>query len=365
MTEAANTAYSRAQRPAGPPTPIAWLMGLTTCALSAGVIYWGVQLAQRDPMSLPVIRAPEGYARLEPTKLGGLQSEFDDLAVNDLQSGAASDGEGVIAMAPSPAGLAAEDVPALIELENEALEPVRVEIAEIDTIAGPGAPMNAPSTPEAEVDGVLMPVTAEEVELALAEALELAKEAVENADSAELSASDVAILEGAEAGDGETDEIDIASLILEDLKDDLEPAAEAETTTALEATETEDAAQEPVEVVAENIETVEDVLASAEPIRASDPTTGGAELASVAAGTRVIQLGAFGSRQIARDMWQTLQSRNADLLAGRSYFIQPVESGGKTLFRLRVLGFETTADARNMCAALVERKTPCIAVNHR
>lgn len=359
MTEAATEAYSRVQRPAGPPTPIAWLMGLTTCALTVGIIYWGVQLAQRDPTSLPVIRAPEGVARVEPSKPGGLKSEFDTLAVNQLQSGETPEESNIIALAPASIGLSEEDIPALIELENDAVAPVRVEIAEIDGEQIP-EPVETEVASTAKDDAseaeVMMPVSAEEVEAALAEALRLAEEAVSGTpetESAEL-----------QENEAQEVEIDLAGLILAEIKEGLE-----DTDVEDASVETENTEEEAVAVVEEDAatpsEAIEEVLDAAQPTSANETTVGGTEVASVEAGTRLIQLGAFGSRDIARDMWKTLQTRNADLLAGRSYFIQPVESGGKTLFRLRVLGFETTADARNMCAALTDRKTPCIAVIQR
>jgi len=382
MTEAATQALPRAQQPAGPPTPIAWLMGLTTCVLTTGFIYWGVQLAQRDPMSLPVIRAPEGLARLEPTQPGGLQSEFQGLAVNQLQSGEAGDEDQVIALAPAPMGLSEEDIPALIDLEADALEPVQVEIAEIDGAEIVPAPEDGSDVAALDDSEIMMPVTAEEVEAALAEALKLAEEAVQSSQpETETAAVD-------------EEEIDIASLIVADVKSNLISTTEveeaegttAEASDAVEAEVAEDATEMAAEeatvaeveetdvaeiaATAEETETaetdaVEIVLEAAQPTSSSEKALGEIDVASVDVGTRLIQLGAFGSREIALDMWQTLQNRNTDLLGGRSYFIQPVESGGKTLFRLRVLGFETTADARSMCAALTDRKTPCIAVIQR
>lgn len=345
--------------PSGPPTPVSWLMGLTTCALTAGVIYWGVQLAQRDPNSLPVISAPEGLARLEPTHPGGFQEEYTGLAVNKIQSGEVSE-ETVIALAPQPDVLEAEDVPALVDLEAEELAPARVDIQELD---GEEQVQQAAAVPASITDAetgaeITMPVTAEEVELALAEALQLATEMMEER-TGETPVEETSA-EEAPATDVAEEEIDIAGLIVADVISQLAEPNEDEK--AAEAEEANVEEQPTVEVT----ETVEDALDVAEQAKASTGgVVGGQEVASVETGTRLIQLGAFASRDIARTMWQTLQSRNSDLLAGRSYFIQPVESGGKTLFRLRVLGFENTDEARAMCTALTERKTPCLAVIQR
>ncbi|MEM9716580.1 MAG: SPOR domain-containing protein [Pseudomonadota bacterium] len=358
MTEAAEAVVAPAKpkpRPAGPPTPVAWLMGLSTAIMTVGVVYWGVDLAQRDPASLPVIKAPDGIARLEPTKPGGASEDFQGLAVNSVQSNSEIDDGApqVIALAPSPMGLEQEDIPALTDADEGAVEPVRVEVAELGADLTPEPQPQAPApTQTVSLTGeqATMPVTAEEVEQAIAEALRLATEAA-----------------GGEAPTEENTEVAANTADTPTASDDANASPYAVKASAVPTLRpARPKAPEPTATVKATPETPS-AEAAPETTAAVTPgvPVGGTEVASIEAGTRVVQLGAFDSRATARNMWKTLQNRNTDLLAGRSYFIQPVESGGKTLFRLRVLGFETTTDARNMCAALTQRKIPCIAVIQR
>ncbi|MEO0342256.1 MAG: SPOR domain-containing protein [Pseudomonadota bacterium] len=371
MTEAAEAAEVSKTSPSGPPTPIAWLMGLTTTVMTVGVIYWGVQLAQRDPASLPVIMAPDGLARLEPTTPGGLLKDYQGLAVNELQSAQdAEEGVEVISLAPAPMGLSDEDIPALTDAEETQLTPSRVEVAELEEneqivpeAVAQDAVITPVSAPNTQDDGALTgeqvfrPVTAEEVEAAVAEALRLAAEAAgetlpendKGTDTEKVASntdvqSDVTDAEATAVANAEPPELAVSKLALVE--------------TVIPKPRPERAATEEAQ------KTTQDDLALAEQEVASATASPqvGTEVASVQLGTRMVQLGAFDSRNTARTVWKELETRNADLLSGRSTFIQPVESGGKTLFRLRVLGFETTADARNMCAALMARKTQCIAV---
>jgi hypothetical protein len=84
--------------------------------------------------------------------------------------------------------------------------------------------------------------------------------------------------------------------------------------------------------------------------------------AAVASGTHLVQLGAFDSPEIAASEWARLQGRFRDFLGAREYVIQETQSGGRTLYRLRALGFPERADARILCAALTAEGADCIPV---
>ncbi|MEM0976935.1 MAG: SPOR domain-containing protein [Pseudomonadota bacterium] len=405
MAEAAERPIYREMKPSGPPTPIAWLMGLTTCVLTAGVIYWGVQLAQRDPASLPVIRAPHGVARLEPAQ-GNNTDDFAGLAVTELQSASGpSDGEAVEAVALAPAGvnLSAEDVPAMIDTDDAVLQPVRVQIDELDgeAVVVPEQTVAVTETDDTTGETILAPVTAEEVEEALAEALRLAS-AASGQETAISEEDDVAVADDADAeASTEAEDLSEAELILLAVQTSIleesaetstertdaatledEEAADIEQAASDEATSDEVASDEatPDEVAEEAEEVVIDIShtsSDAKPMVASttiegqvqgklaSEAHGGIEVATAPVGTSMIQLGVFNSRDLALSMWKSLQNSHSDKLSGRSYIVEPVESGGNTLHRLRVLGFETTQDARAMCADLKEKKTACIAVTQR
>ncbi len=88
-------------------------------------------------------------------------------------------------------------------------------------------------------------------------------------------------------------------------------------------------------------------------------------VSSVPVGTRLVQLGAYDSETIAAIEWDKLISKHGDLLTGKKRLIQSAESGGRTFFRLRAMGFNDVEDSRNLCSALLARGTPCIPVSAR
>jgi len=87
--------------------------------------------------------------------------------------------------------------------------------------------------------------------------------------------------------------------------------------------------------------------------------------ATLAIGTRLVQLGAFDDEAGARTEWARLQTKFGDLMADKSLVIQAAQSGGRTFYRLRAHGFAGEDDARRFCAALVAENAPCIPAAHR
>jgi len=73
-----------------------------------------------------------------------------------------------------------------------------------------------------------------------------------------------------------------------------------------------------------------------------------------------IQLGAYGSEADARQQWAAAKARNPDLLAGLELIVQPVESGGRKLYRMRAAPFEDRPSAVSVCEALKGRGLACI-----
>lgn len=73
-----------------------------------------------------------------------------------------------------------------------------------------------------------------------------------------------------------------------------------------------------------------------------------------------IQLGAFGSKALAEDVWKKLSSR-FDYLAALSHHVEPVETGGRTLYRLRV-AVASAADAGETCGKLRVAGESCMVV---
>lgn len=83
------------------------------------------------------------------------------------------------------------------------------------------------------------------------------------------------------------------------------------------------------------------------------------------AGTRLVQLGAFDSPELAELQWVRLVGGHSDLLGSKQYYVQRAESNGRIFYRLRVLGFEDRNAQRAICEALRARSVDCIPVTVR
>ncbi len=79
-------------------------------------------------------------------------------------------------------------------------------------------------------------------------------------------------------------------------------------------------------------------------------------------GAALIQLGAYSSLADAGGVWTKYQSEHGDLLSNTIRYIEPIESGGRLLYRLRAAGFDGLNQTRAMCAALDARGVDCISV---
>jgi hypothetical protein len=86
------------------------------------------------------------------------------------------------------------------------------------------------------------------------------------------------------------------------------------------------------------------------------------DAASLPVGTRLVQLGAFDSPEIARAQWGKLNARFAPFMEGKKRIVMKAKSGGRTFYRLRAQGFDDIGDARRFCSALVAESVDCIPV---
>lgn len=80
------------------------------------------------------------------------------------------------------------------------------------------------------------------------------------------------------------------------------------------------------------------------------------------AGTRLVQLGAFASAEIAQEQWQQLQRKFSAYLGDKELVVEKANSGGKVFYRLRAVGFTDLSDARRLCSALKAQNADCIPV---
>ncbi len=78
-----------------------------------------------------------------------------------------------------------------------------------------------------------------------------------------------------------------------------------------------------------------------------------------------LQLGAFSSEALTRSQWQQISRAHTELLGNRALAIQTTQSGGQTIYRLRVGPFTSLAEAASVCEALRARDQACIATANR
>lgn len=83
------------------------------------------------------------------------------------------------------------------------------------------------------------------------------------------------------------------------------------------------------------------------------------------AGTRMIQIGAFDSEDVAEQQWARFASLHSDLLGAKAHYVQRTNNSGRVFYRLRVAGYQSKEDTRAACSALSARGLPCISVTLR
>lgn len=270
-------------------------------ALVIGIGVWGYKLLVRDVSGVPVVRAVEGPMRVQPDDPGGRPALHQGLAVNNVAAeGTAEAPADRLILAPEPLELSLEDTTA-------------------PELAAASAPDTVEISPLAE-DGE--PLTDEDRAVRLAAAEALAEELSDGA----------APIEGLGLEAAQTPEPAAAELeggLGRSLRPQLRP---------------------------ESL-----VMASV----SSDPSGAGVkdvDPASIPVGTRLAQLGAFESAEIARSEWDRLSNKFGDYLEGKDRVIQKATSGGRVFFRLRAMGFADLNDARRFCSALVAERAECIPV---
>lgn len=299
-----------------------WAGALLSVVLIAGLATWGWKLWVRDVSGVPVVRALEGPMRVTPDDPGGLASKYQGLSVNRIAEERVEDNMADrVVLAPQPSVLNEEEDLAMADLQPM-VEPDPLPVVE-----------DAPAASEQEVVDVV-PAPAfpdeEEADVALA-AVAVTEEAVEP----EQSGTDLAVA---------------LALGLADESDDVQPAV-----LTVEAAPGVPVVTPRPAIRPENLQAV-----SYRPA-----TDGGADEldpASIPTGTRLVQLGAFGSADVARAEWDKTTARFGNYMAGKERVIQEAQTGGRTFWRLRAMGFEDLADARRFCSVLVSDGANCIPV---
>ncbi|MES2967550.1 MAG: SPOR domain-containing protein [Pseudomonadota bacterium] len=316
----------------------------SSAALIVGLGIWGYNLAVRDVTGIPVIRALEGPMRIAPDNPGGEVAAHQGLAVNAVAAvGVASPPPERLVLAPRPVELSMEDTPGL-----GTLDAVDAPIAVTDVSAPVDGILPTPIISEdlltdvitddpvdpglADPARVAMPTDGPDpdaVAKALAEALALEETPVEDALAVAALAPEVA------PEPAITDQPMATSV-----RPQRRPGAV------------------PAPIVPTAVADVALAAPAATPVAEVDAGT-------IAAGTRLVQLGAFDTPDQARSEWGRLSNRFPDLLATKSLVVQSAESGGRTFYRLRALGFAGADEARDFCTSLLEQNASCIPVEQR
>ncbi|UWR23800.1 SPOR domain-containing protein [Sulfitobacter sp. S190] len=297
-------------------------------ALIAGVCVWGYKLMVRDVSGIPVVRAIEGDMRVRPLDPGGQLAQHQGLSVNAVAAVADGRPADTVRLAPQPTDLAEEDQPM-----------PALQVADAPEVVDPlsqGAP--------------------------LGEAIAVSADA-----PAPTSAEITAALQSGEVQD-----------LVAQLTDGVAPLAALDTAPATVAAPSTDAQEIPTITAPVDAAGVVQISLRPPVARPTRPTeapqtatpaaasasAGSTDLdpASLPAGTRLVQLGAFDSADIAREQWARLNGKFGPYLEGKSRIIQKATSGGRTFYRLRAHGFSDIADARRFCSALVAESADCIPV---
>ncbi len=297
---------------------------VASLALVAGVGYWGYKLVMRDVSGVPVVRAVEGPMRIQPESPGGTPADHQGLAVNSVAAvGSAAPPADRLILAPRPVSLTDED-----------------------------APM-----------GELKPI----------KAVHVVEEEITNQEAAELRQNAVDSLV-AELGEENTqpeiaqpEGVQVASLVMPEEEPAIDPADLAAQLPDPEIMALPGVRRSLRPINRPARATPSGVSASAssqDAINAAVRAATGLDVDpdTLAVGTRLAQLGAFDSAEVAQSEWERLNNRFGEYLEGKQRVIQRASSGGRTFYRLRALGFEDLSDSRRFCAALVAQGADCIPV---
>jgi hypothetical protein len=82
---------------------------------------------------------------------------------------------------------------------------------------------------------------------------------------------------------------------------------------------------------------------------------------AIAAGSVLVQFGAYDSAAVAEQEWTRISAKLANFLGTQTRVIQKAQSGRRTFYRLRAAGFGDIAEARRFCSAVSE-KAECYPV---
>jgi len=358
-----------------------WLTGLgavASIALIVGVSIWTYKLGQRDAREVPVVAALEGPARVAPDDAGGLQVAHQGHSVNTVLEGRGVEAvASAVTVAPSDNDLTAEDAPAA---ELRALVASRTPPSRPQTDATSGEALAASDQPLTP-NGSVAP-TAEVLAEAPAAGVTGDASVEALAPQTEVAAVETPVVpsNGAEQIVTPRDELAAVKPEVEAIAPvgPLPPLGEgsvyAPALMKLPQARPADlnvamanAVNAALETVLAESTTTPDIVkpeAAEAPVQVADAQSS-LDTIPLPDGTRMIQIGAYGSESVARQQWDRLSSQHDDLLGAKSHYVQRTNNSGKVFYRLRVAGYESRGDTQAACAALSARGLPCITVTLR
>ncbi|MGR3614693.1 MAG: SPOR domain-containing protein [Paracoccaceae bacterium] len=312
---------------------------VASLALVVGIGVWGYKLVIRDVSGVPVVRAVEGPMRVQPVDPGGKEADHQGLAVNAVAAqGTAARPADTLKLAPKPVTLSDEDAPLVESQTTPKAEVTEVKLAE-PTPAEPVGDSAISAFQNGQVDALVN----------------------------ELTAGIPALMDDpAETDQPEQSQTAAVGIVQPEPLSPLDISDVPEAQPAVYQGPGLSRSLRPVSRPARSNESqaIEAALRSATDATAS---LGGLDVdpESLPAGTRLAQLGAFESPEVAKAEWERLYGRFGDFLDGKQRVIQMASSGGRTFYRLRAMGFDDLSDARRFCSALVAGNAECIPVTTR
>ena len=306
---------------------------LVSLALIAGLGWWGYHLLMRDVTGVPVVRALEGPMRIAPEDPGGASAQYQGLAVNNVAAvGEAEAPADRLVLAPKPTLLRPEDQ------TTQSLEAL-ASTAEIQV------PQSADTMAEPQ-DGIASPPAAKDAEPVQTPDQTPDQASVIEATLKQLTGDETGPTSG-ESPPGATMQasVDVVPTDTPGVTRSLWPLARPKGLSVPAAASVQPVSSAPDSTAPDNVPSL-------------NP-------ADIPAGTRLVQLGAFDSVEIAKAEWQKISDRFEDFMAGKKRVIEKAQSGGKVFYRLRAHGFEDLSDARRFCSALLAGKANCIPLTTR
>jgi cell division septation protein DedD len=330
MSDVYSDEYRAARGPDGPPVIPPGLRRAAGAALFLLLVIamavWAWRLGTRDATEVPIIRAMEGPARVQPAEPGGLQASHQGLEVNSVLGGVPApvpERDVAPSAMPPPVALQDEDGP-----QGELV----LAVPDFPTVALPEAGEDLRMPMQEDAPGLAERAGDEPAPDPGAEVAALVAAALgEQADAADEAADGSAAAAGPRPRGRPSGHVVRASAASS-------PPAEVRTAAASPA------------------------AAPAQPAPAASSPASPAEVTRLNPGTRLVQLGAFDSEAMARQTWSQLVGRHGDLLGSKSLYLERATHNARVFYRLRVAGFQSTDQTRMLCESLRARGIDCIPV---